>query len=168
MLREVSITNEQKSLMQQRSHLTVTLAKQLKEAGQGLDRLADESHLLPTYPIPDNIPYRKGLEAPASFGDEVSKDEKPDSSRRARSWTFAAESASAATNNAILEKIQEGRLALLGADQILLGLRNLGAGGNGDDRSETGDVAAPRRTVDIWSTLDGHLGVIKMDDGHSS
>jgi hypothetical protein len=150
-----SVSNQQKSVIQQKSHLTISLAKQLKEAGQGLDRLAEESHLLPSYPLAGS--QRKALET--SFGDEISNHEKPDSSRRARAWVHASELASKATKEAVAETLEEGEEAILEARQTLLDLQYL-LGDDVDAGTESKNM--PK---DIWAALDGHLGAIKRDGG---
>jgi len=153
----VSISNQQKSLLQLKSHVTSGFGKQLKESFQDLERLADESHLLPAYPIPTTSQL-KGSEGPAAFTDEIGRYEKPDSSRRARAWVFAADSSSSATKEAILEKLEEGEVALENAHQVMLDFQNqLGVNVKDDRRSR-------KSTGELWSMLDGHLGVIKLED----
>jgi hypothetical protein len=157
-----SISNEQKSTIQQKSHLTISLAKQLKEAGQGLDRLADESHLLPIYPLPSGSSHRKG---PASFGDVISGSEKPNSSRRARAWVFASDSATLATMEAVSEKLEEGKVSALAAQLALSELHSL----LGEKLRETkiSGEANPTESLstnDLWAQLDGQLGAIKTEE----
>ncbi|PVH88596.1 hypothetical protein DL98DRAFT_509292 [Cadophora sp. DSE1049] len=154
----ISISNEQKAMIQQKSHLTISLSKQLKEANQGLDRLTDESHLLPAHPMPAAKPQRNGLEGPISFGDEISNHEKPDSSLRARAWVYAAQSASHVTREAVSEKLGEGNAALADAQRTLSELHSL----VGLD-CEVGSKDGAHKSRDIWAVLDGNLGVIKGD-----
>jgi hypothetical protein len=142
----ILISNEQKAMIQQKSHLTITLSKQLKEGNQGLDRLADESHLLPAHPIPAANLQRTALDGAVSFGDQISTQERPNTSRRARAWVFASESASSATKISISEKLEEGGKSIMVAQNMLSELDNL-LGRNG--------------TGDIWGTVDGDLGVIE-------
>jgi hypothetical protein len=150
----VSISNDQKVMIQQKSYLTITLAKQLKEANQGLDRLAEESHLLPSHPMPTSSSPNKRTEAPVSFSDEMSSYEKPDSSRRAQTWVFAADSAGKATQKTVLGTLEEGTATIENARQVLEDLRSL----LGDDSSKKG---TKKQGGDIWSVLDCNLGVIK-------
>ncbi|CZR50519.1 uncharacterized protein PAC_00392 [Phialocephala subalpina] len=150
--------NEQKAAIQQRSHLTISLAKQVKEASQGLDRLADESHLLPAHPMPTASSQRKGLEGPLSFNGELLNHEKPDSSARGRAWVYAAESAGTATKNAITEQLEEGGKAMEESRNSVSGLYHLlGYETQDDGLRKTG------LKKDIWTALDGALGVIKGD-----
>jgi len=154
----ILISNEQKSMIQQKSHLTISLSKQLKEANQGLDRLADESHLLPAHPMPVSQTQRNGLQGPISFEDDISSHEKPDSSLRARAWVYAAESASHVTREVVSEKLEEGNAALADAQRTLSELHSLlGL------EPETGSKDGAQKCRDIWAVLDGNLGVIKGD-----
>jgi hypothetical protein len=146
------VSNQQKSVIQQKSFLTISLAKQLKEAGQGLDRLAEESHLLPAYPWAGS--QHKGMENSTSFAEEISNHEKPDSSHKARAWVHVSELASKATKDVIAEKLEEGEIALSDSRQTLLDLESL-LGEDVDTRNES--------KKDIWASLDGHLGVITRD-----
>ena len=155
----VLVSNEQKAMIQQKSHLTISLAKQLKEGSQGLDRLAHESHLLPTHPISASISQRKALAGTVSFGEQMSSHEKPDTSRGARAWKYASESATNATKDAILEKLEEGTGYLVESQETLAGLQNLL--GTDDVGESQGKGNMGKR--DIWATLDGNLGVIKGD-----
>lgn len=158
----ISISNEQKSTNQQKSHLTISLAKQLKEAGQGLDRLADESHLLLTHPLPSGGSHRKG---PASFSDEISSHEKPNSSHRARAWVYASDSAISTTREVISEKLEDGKRSILDALRTLSRLHSLLGEelveAKGGVRAMTCEQAS---TKDLWAKLDGQLGVIKMEE----
>jgi len=163
----VAVSNEQKAIIQQKSHLTINLAKQLKESSQSLERLAHESHLLPAHTMPTSSLHRKGPES--SFGDEISKHEKPDSSQRARAWVYASESAANLMKEAILEELEEGSTAIDESRQTMLELqRFLGddtkaTGGDKDENSSTQRGVADSNG--IWSILDGSLGVIKQGAG---
>jgi hypothetical protein len=154
----VLASNKQKTISQQKTQFTLTLAKQLKEANQVLIRLADESHLLPSHPIPSDSSHRKNYPAPISFEDGVSQHETHNSSRRAQGWAFAATSATKTTKGAISEKLDDGGEALLEGQETLLGLLGLIGGvettNEGEGASNLGD---------IWSILDGKLGAIGKD-----
>ncbi|KAF4627108.1 hypothetical protein G7Y89_g11047 [Cudoniella acicularis] len=158
----VSVLNEQKALIQQKSHITISLSKQLKEAGQGLDRQADESHLLPAYPMRAKVGPWKGPESSNSFADEISNYEKPDSSQRAQAWVHSSASAANATKESILEKLEEGSMAIDDTRQILIELqRLLGV----DNLVSLEDVENTSKSQDIWAGIDGNLSVIKNDKG---
>jgi hypothetical protein len=150
----MSISNEQKSMAQQKSHLSISLAKQLKDSGQGLDRLSEESHLLPLYPIPTSRSNR--VEAPASFADEVTIHERPDLSQRAHAWVFAADSAGKVTHESTHTMLEESGSTIEAAYLVLDELRKLLGNTDATD-------ASPMPVADIWASLDGTLGVIKGD-----
>jgi hypothetical protein len=146
-----SVSTQQKSMIQQKSHLTISLSKQLKEAGQGLDRLAEESHLLPEYPLG---PQHKGFKSSSYFGEEIASHEKPDSSHRARAWVHASEAANKATKEAVANKLEEGEAAISDARRLLLNVLSL-FGEDNDGGTEGGKLPN-----DIWTTLDGNFGAI--------
>ena len=143
----VAVSNEQKAMIQQKSYLTISLSKQLKEGSQGLNRLADESHVLPAHPVPAIISQRKASEA-VSFGEQMSSHEKPDTSLRARAWVFASDSASYATKEAVSDRLVEGAKSTTEAHETMSDLEVL-LGGDGK--------------AEIWGTLDGNLGVIARE-----
>ena len=157
-----SITNEQKSTIQQKSHLNISLAKHLKEAGQGLDRLIEESHLLPTHPLASGSSHGKGS---ASFGDVIGSSEKPSSSRRVRAWVYASDSATLSTMEAVSERLEEGKISTLAAQVTLSDLHSL-LGEREKDTNIAGQMS-PREIQnqnDLWVQLDGQLGMIRPED----
>lgn len=160
----MSISNEQKAMIQQKSYSTISLAKHLKEAGQGVGRLSEESHLLPAYPIPGTTPHGSGFDGLASFGGSISSHERPDSSRKARAWVFAADSSRAATNNAILGRIDKGRIDVHDAQQTLLELQRLLGEDNDTDQMSGAHLTRGGKQAncgDVWASLAGNLGTIK-------
>ena len=127
----------------------------------GRDRLVEESHLLPAHPMPSGNLQRKGL---ASFADEISSYEKPDSSHRARAWVFASRSASLATKGIISERLEDGQHSISEAQRTLQDLYTLiGEQVKGTDGNEPGG-RINTGSKDIWGQLDGQLGVIQTDD----
>ncbi|QSZ35108.1 hypothetical protein DSL72_007972 [Monilinia vaccinii-corymbosi] len=168
----VLISNEQKSITQQRSYLTGSLTRQHKEAGKDLDKLVDESHLLPAYPMPAVTSQRKRLGEPISFEVNISNSDKPSLSSRAKAWVFAAESSSISTKEAVLERLEDGESALAEAYQTLNDLQIL-LGCLPEGQGVDGDVVSGRQKLGIsniggvWSTLDGNLGFIRTEDSIS-
>ncbi|OWP00989.1 hypothetical protein B2J93_285 [Marssonina coronariae] len=159
----VSVSNDQKSVIQLKSHLTIGLSKQLKESKSGLDRLSDESQLLPAHPMPLVRNNHNGLDALLSFGNQISCHENPESSLQARAWVYAAESAGHSTKVGVLEKLDEGSAALLEAQKILLDLKGLlGADIEaGETENTPGGVGYRDKPRDMWAILDGNLSVIR-------
>lgn len=169
----LAVSHEQKGLILQKSHLNTILAKQTKETCQILDHLAEESQLLPKYPMTGQARRQQGL-----MGDgALSGFEKPNVSSRAKTWIFAAEAAKLATLETVVEKTEEGEMALGASMQYLDEVdRLLGRQPPADTNEETGgdsDIwlqqgqTSPQQVrtrdqqqTDLWSILDGDLGLI--------
>jgi hypothetical protein len=164
-LRELQlISNEQKSSIQQKSHLTVGLAKQHKETVQLFDRLAHESHLLPAYPM-----KAAGRNIGNFDLDEMAGKEMPSAAHRARAWTSAGESASTATKDFVLANTGKGEVAIEGARTALSTLDELLGHNSGQAASLVDDIWTSETASskvkakiqgDIWAILDGNLGVL--------
>lgn len=177
----LSISNEHKAQILLRSYLNTCLAKQQKESMLSMDRLAEESHLLPKYPMKSKQVQRLAAR-PESLGGMLAVGERPDFISKARGWTFAADAAGHATKDAILEKVEEGRAFVDESLNTLLSLHQLlgydmeevekdeddiwapesKSGKKGDATSDKERVENNRR--EIWSTLDGTLSVIRREN----
>jgi len=185
----LAVAHEQKALITQKAHLSIALAKQLKDSSQILDRLVEESQLLPAYPTPGSSRRKPGI------GEGLAAPETLDPSRRVKDWVYAADSAKIATLEAVAEKVEEGQLALEDSMKILGDLdRLLGSarseGQISDLHTTEGDVwlaqakvgqpAPPRKKQakqdrvkdssigDVWSVLDGSLGLFNPKDDDST
>jgi hypothetical protein len=170
----LAVSREQKSLTQQRSHLTTSLAKQNKETLQVFDRLAEESHLLVKYPLPPQSGHRNRGMAP-TFADEMGivVKETPGVSHRAKEWTYAAEAASIETMEAVCMSVDEGKAAVEEATKVLESLegmlgysiRKAREDADGEDvwikETKHGGSRQKMAMKDIWSTIDGNLGVLE-------
>lgn len=161
----LSISNQQKSCIQLKSHLTISLAKNLKETTHVMDRFVEESHLLPAHPMTSGNLQRQGL---ASFADEISNYEKPDSSHRARAWVFASHSASLATKESISEKLKDGGQSISEAQRTLQDLYTFLGEQVKESEANEPSGKSNRVTKDIWGQLDGQLGVIQTDEQNPS
>ncbi|KZL86679.1 hypothetical protein CI238_04235 [Colletotrichum incanum] len=179
----LSLSREQKGMITQKSHIHTVLAKQTKETRQALDHLAEESQLLPGHPMPGAGRLKSG------FGEDFSAamSENPMSSDRVKPWVFAADSAKIATLEAVAEKIEEGQVALEGSMTALQEVdKLLGQGLKEPEKEAVGDTteediwltqgsakkAGARKHAthqrkestmnsdDIWSVIDGKLGLI--------
>ncbi|KAL2134755.1 hypothetical protein VTI74DRAFT_10911 [Chaetomium olivicolor] len=180
----LSIAREQKGLIAQKSHINTTIAKQLKENGQVVEHLAEESQLIPAHPMPraprSNPPYPDALSGTGSSGP----------STRVRPWVFAADSAKISTLETVAEKIEEGQVALEGSMRMLGQIDEL-LGKPADDEEHEESVAgeedvwlaegqpsgrtagARRHTIrkaanpaqpkTVWDRLDGNLGLLRPD-----
>jgi hypothetical protein len=164
----IVMASQQKALAQQKSHLTISLAKQLKEAAQGLDRLADESHLLRAYPTPAQPISRPDLGITSTIANDMSSYEKPDFARHARGWAYSSESAATHTKAEILDKLEVGSNSVDGSRYVVLEIRHLL--GDISDGSITGNSSteSTAERIDIWATIDGSLGAINQDGEETS
>lgn len=150
----LNVTNEQKSLIQQRGHLTTNLAKQHKIMVHMFERLADESHLLPEFPLP---PSQSAARDYGTFAEGLSSKESLSIADKARPWTYAADAAATHTKNAVLDNIESGSIAIEEARETLLAVSSML--GNDDDTK----INSEKRGSHIWSLLDGQIGVLRRD-----
>ncbi|KAH8602882.1 hypothetical protein B0O99DRAFT_604572 [Bisporella sp. PMI_857] len=154
-----SISNEQKSHIQQRSHLTARFAKIARTSSQGLDLLADESHLIPAHPALSIDKHQKGR---ASFAEETFTKSGSSSNQRAKDWVFASCSADETTAEAVSENLAEGQMLTTDTRENLRALQEFfGVKSMQENRRGVMDEAGRK---DIWAALEGHLGVIKGAD----
>ena len=181
----LSLAHEQKALIAQKSHFSGAISRQLKENGQIIGHLAEESHLIPAHPMP-GAPRSNAAFAEATFAAGS-----PLPSDRIRPWVFAAESAKISTLEAVAEKIEEGQIALEGSMRTLAELDQLLGksvdGSKKDERTGTGEedlwlaesqpaartAGARRQTIrkaekpappkTVWDMLDGNLGLLRSE-----
>lgn len=179
----LSVAHEQQASIAQRFHFSNVLAKQTEETGNILARLAEESLLLPEHPARRRQERFGGDDAVRKRGQEVTN--------RIQPWVSAADAAKLATLEAVAEKIEEGQVALenstrhLAEIDQLLGC-NAGVGEESPDLDSTADdiwlaeMHTPRKgskapvssksddtfkePKDVWSILDGNLGLINAED----
>ncbi|KAG2412437.1 hypothetical protein HFD88_009994 [Aspergillus terreus] len=173
----------QRALALQKSYLAGMLAKEKSTALRVLNRLSDESHLLPEYPLLARQPrFQHATAALRSRQTAAPAEMKPDEVvRLAEAWAFASEAARTNERQYVEQKVTEGRETAEDAEQVLqevYGLldQNLGEAlqeDNGDGGLES-DVWASealstrpqaklghrnKRPQGPWSGLDGRVGV---------
>lgn len=179
--RLLSISYEQRASITQKSHFTNVLTRQTEGIGKALARLAEESQLLPEHPN-SRHPEQSGGDSLEKRGHEITK--------RVQPWVSAADAAKLATLEAVAEKIEEGQVALEGSTKHLAEIdqllgRNAGvAEESADEDASIDDIwlaetqtprkgmkapissknAKPRGPKDVWSLLDGNLGLINAED----
>ncbi|KAF3762396.1 hypothetical protein M406DRAFT_332778 [Cryphonectria parasitica EP155] len=177
----LSVAHEQKASIAQKAHLNDVLAKQTEVTGRALSRLAEESQLLPEHPTRRHQ-GRSGGSLPEKCGDKISVYVQP--------WVVAADSAKLSTLEAVAEKIEKGQVALEGSTKHLFEIDQLlGRGATHRDEAVDEDstmddiwlaeTASPKKGSkaplssrggtsqergDVWSSLNGVLGLINAGD----
>ncbi|KAA6416119.1 MAG: hypothetical protein FRX48_00838 [Lasallia pustulata] len=171
----------QKAFLQQESHIAKTLSTQQNLTTQLLDRLANESHLLPNYPLLARQPRFKNSVAALGSKQLSPPLHESRSVYEARAWAFAADAARSATHEVVQERLEHGFTYVENARDVLDELRKvLGSDcvdeeGRGesidlDDMavSETmvkrrqppkSKMPARRGSEGIWSGMNGKVGL---------
>lgn len=178
----LSLAEGQKTVIAQKSHLNVALNRQSKEAYQMLGLLAEESQLLPQYPMKESLRRKSGL-----ISELTSKrSEQPDLANRIKPWVFAADSAKIANLEEIAETIEHGQIALESSTNTLCTIDHLlgiyqkqetvedepteddlwygAAEAKGATVRKHTESKKKRVEGDPWSALHGNLGTIGNDD----
>jgi hypothetical protein len=140
----------QRSLALQRSFLSGLLAKERSTMGHGLDRLRDESHLLPNYPILARQSKFKHITAPArSRADQAGSAKEDKIVAKAQAWAFASEAARSNDGDFIEQRVENGSATMQDASETLKQVYELldqdnGAVPENQDEDEQNDS-------DIWA-----------------
>ncbi|KAI0409732.1 hypothetical protein F4802DRAFT_545289 [Xylaria palmicola] len=174
-----ALSREQKGLVQEKTHINATIARQQQETNKTLRRLAQESKLLSRHaPSKSETPHSGLSFAKATRNASVTEQIQP--------WLFAADSAKIATLEAVAEAVDRGQTSIGDAMQALdrvSMLQNKGplqvpedggarpagrcgepvreaekSGANVERRAEK--KSANEEQKSIWSALDGNLGLI--------
>jgi hypothetical protein len=158
----------QLSLLHQKSHITVALSKQQKGILQILERLADESHLLPSYPLlAGNARFKNvtGMFTPSSGRKE--RDGEHDGSNggdecisKARAWGFATEASREGTIESVKERLDDGNAKVADASQVLADLYALIDEAPRESGKTKGRKAKRDVEKGLWGKLDGQMGVL--------
>lgn len=126
---------------QEKTHLASLINKEHSKTTSELSRLADESHLLPTYPMldqPDRFKRATAALASNSLVNEgTADDEESEMSRRVEAWAFAADAAKAASLKTVSEHVDKGVEALEEGENWVARLKEL-LGDDDDCRQELG------------------------------
>lgn len=184
--RLLALSKTQKSMISQKSHISSLLNTQLKDTCQTLGHLAEESQLLPTYPMKDSLRRRSGLVSELTS----KKSGAPDIANRIKPWVFASDAAKIASLEAVAETIEGGQLSLEESMKALEELESLlGLTQEQDENKEVENEGATEEDMwldqqdykgkasrkhtakpsgkkpgDIWSTLHGNLGLLGQED----
>ena len=176
----IPTANAQKSFLRQESHFSSTLASQNNATVQVLNRLAEESHLLPSYPILAKQPRFQNVVAalrskssPSAFGETTDSENESELIGQARQWAFAADAARSAKQEAVKERLDHGNVHLSMAKSLVEELQEIiGVEKGGSDEAEAEEdiwtesvVTKCEKQTDsgdhtgIWAGLDGRIGI---------
>ncbi|KAI2638181.1 hypothetical protein GGS21DRAFT_538402 [Xylaria nigripes] len=173
-----ALAHDQKGLVQEKTHINATIARQQQDTNKVLRRLMQESELLSTHAPPTTEKSQSGSNfAKATKRSSVTEQIQP--------WLYAADSAKIATLEAVAEAVDKGQMSIEDAvqalDQVSL-LQNKGhidtpddaevgsseqdkkSEESGENSNEGAQRTEKKATQDqqksIWSALDGNLGLI--------
>lgn len=136
---------EQRAHIAHKSFLNVSLGKQLKDASLAIEHLAEESQLLPDYPIPSSQKGIKGAVDPLS----AAASEKPDLAGQIKPWAYASESSKIAAFESITENIEDAQMGIEEAVETSAEIDKLrGKGTQPGSRADENDS-------DIWLDDEG-------------
>ncbi|POS87506.1 hypothetical protein EPUL_003957 [Erysiphe pulchra] len=151
----LSLSNQQRVFIQQKLHLTTNLTKLLEEANQGFERQAQESHLLPIYPLSLSELHRRQNDGSNSFAEAVSSQDRPNLYRHGILWAHAAHAAGCATMDLVHRSSEVGKLSL---SEVQINLGKL--------EFLIGNIAGNHclnTKKDIWFNLNGNIERIKAE-----
>ncbi|KAK0383144.1 hypothetical protein NLU13_9057 [Sarocladium strictum] len=141
----LSLSRTQKSMITQKSYIGNSLSKQAKDTCQLLGRLAEESQLLPAYPMKDSMRRRSGLQHELTGKGSG----RPDVAQRIKPWVFAADSAKIASLEAVTEHVERGQISLGATMQSLEEISGL-LGQHPPDKNETEASVGNETEDDVW------------------
>ncbi|RDA83587.1 hypothetical protein CP532_4749 [Ophiocordyceps camponoti-leonardi (nom. inval.)] len=153
----LSIAKQQKGTIAHKSHSSSVVIKQTKAVCQALDRLAEESQLLPSHPMKDPLPQIAGVS-----NDIFGSSGQPQVASRAMPWVVAADSAKISTLEAVAEAIEGGQVALEGCMRSLQDIDHL-LSRDLQDKEHSDKESSRQQTVDPWSLLHGNLDSIDAE-----
>lgn len=113
-----------------------------------LDRLAEESHLLPSHPMKDSLRRRSGIRNEMA----AKPPDGPAISTHIRPWVFTADAAKIATLESVAETIEGGQVALENCMKTLHGIDHLLCQ---DSEAEAPDGGAAEPSEDVWLSEEG-------------
>lgn len=146
---------------QQNIHLTSLVNTERSKTTTELSRLADESHLLLSYPMlfqRDRFKHATAaIAARSSLSDATTRDEGDETSKRMDAWAFAADAAILASEETIRKQVAKGSEAIDDGEKWVERLREL-LGRDGElrqvdegHRDETGFEDDEEEGEDVWA-----------------
>ncbi|OJD14296.1 hypothetical protein AJ78_05345 [Emergomyces pasteurianus Ep9510] len=182
------LSKAQKAPSMQKAYLSAILAKEKWTTCRMLDRLQEESHLLPEYPIVARQPRFKHAVAAINrrsppLASPTSPNETSEIVTRAEAWSFAAKEAQDATKGYIEERANFGAELARNAEDTLKEMYELmnqdyeeATAGKEEKKLDEGDIWASesrfsrgrggrhgrleKRPKGPWSGLNGKVGVV--------
>ncbi|PGH10790.1 hypothetical protein AJ79_05263 [Helicocarpus griseus UAMH5409] len=180
------LSKAQKASSMQKSYLSAILAKEKWTTCRMLDRLQDESHLLPEYPILARQPrFNHAIAAinrrsSSLLASPTNRTETSEIVTRAEAWSFAAKEAQDATKGYIDERTEFGTELAQNAELTLKEMYELmnqdyeeATASKEGEKDDEGDIwaetrfsrnrrpaRAEKRPKGPWSGLNGKVGVI--------
>jgi hypothetical protein len=150
---------------QQAAYYSNLMAKEGSKTTFELSRLADESHLLPSYPmLARQDRFKHAATAIASKGllaNAAPSEEESEMSRRMKAWSFAADAAREATERMLVGQLEKGTEAVKEGESWVGKLRELHGDevGVGQDEGGSGDGDSGQEDEDVWAleAAAGHL-----------
>jgi hypothetical protein len=164
------MSNQQKSFIQQKSHIATSLAKQQRATLATLSRLGEESHLLLSFPLIARQPQFQN--AAALLSSRAFKNEtRPASAtvvstgenealEKACAWAFASEAAAEATRDYVLKNVKNGEKAMMESRKTMAELRTLLGDSETREGSSTAKIMSNESRDwpgDIWTADLDHL-----------
>lgn len=169
---------DQKAMGLQKSYLSAMMAKEKSSMCRTLDRLNDESHLIPSYPILAKKPrFQHAVTAikSRSFGNvppEQSTVGEDEVVGHAQAWAFASEAARGNTRDYIEERLNLGSEAAENAEDVLKEVYDIMNQEHEEGKEEETDIwtadvkpgngrrtARPEKPKGPWSGLNGKIGL---------
>ncbi|KAL3457358.1 hypothetical protein BJX64DRAFT_269135 [Aspergillus heterothallicus] len=177
------LSKSQRSLALQKFYLSGLLAKEKSTTLRILNRLSDESHLLPEYPILARQPRFKHATAalnPRQAANQLDPAEQDEIVKMAEAWAFASAAAGSNEKEYVEQKVAEGTEKAQNAQEELQKVYHLlnqsleealeddqASQGDSDiwasealsTRSRSRSMRSNQRPKGPWTRLDGNVGV---------
>ena len=178
--RLVPLYDAHQAAKMRQSLLSAMINESYTQTLQELDRLADESHLLSSYPLSSHSGRQVNITRASSQADRprpAKTDNEPDEiGQKIQAWTFASEAASKSTSSFVSEQLQRGMESLDQADVNISKLQELTgdtpeSAHDVEDEEDiwTGDIKVDHRTsqrgrkaarsASPWTRLNGRIGL---------
>lgn len=161
----IPAADAQKALHQQEQYILNSLTAQNKATLKTLNKLADESHLLASYPMEANQqqlqPDTTALGGPnllSPLRGRSANDGQSDLAEKGRMWAYAAEEARLAKNAALEKRLAKGEKHAEAAQVSLRELQSFIRGGEEEGEESERGKASRSSKRSPWTGVDGRVG----------